>query len=219
MADKQDQHRGASSRGRLAVALAVGLAGAAAMGLTGGWTFAGMVGWDVGSVVWIASTWSTVGRMDAEHTKRYAIREEPGRAMTDLLLVGASLASLVGVGFVIAAGGNTHGLKGGFLVALALLTVVISWGVVHTTFTLRYARLYYGGRNGGVEFNAPDGEEPDYSDFAYLAFTIGMTFQVSDTSITSRPIRKTVLRQALLSYLFGVVIISVMINLVASLTR
>ena len=82
---------------------------------------------------------------------------------------------------------------------------------------LRYARLYYEGEDGGVDFHQ-DGK-PRYSDFAYLAFTIGMTFQVSDTELTAKVMRRTAIRHALLSYLFGAVIIATMINLIAGLGR
>lgn len=208
---------GVSSRRRLIRAVVAGIAGLIVMGFLGGWTFAPLVGWDVAAIVLVIATWSTIWSMDAERTARLAVREEPGRAMTDLLLVAASVASLLGVGFVVVAGGNTHGAKGGFLVGLAVVTVVVSWSVVHTTFTLRYARLYYTGPDGGIQFHAPDEEPPCYSDFAYVAFTIGMTFQVSDTNLTSGVMRATALRHALLSYLFGVVIIAVMINVVVGL--
>jgi uncharacterized membrane protein len=96
-------------------------------------------------------------------------------------------------------------------------SVAAAWAVVHTVFTLRYALLYYGGPDGGVNFNQK--EDPAYADFAYLAFTIGMTYQVSDTDLQTRPIRATALRQALLSYLLGAVILAVTINLVAGLAH
>ena len=95
--------------------------------------------------------------------------------------------------------------------------MAVSWGVVHTTYALKYARLYYRGPNGGVDFHDP--VEPAYKDFAYLAFTVGMTFQVSDTEINAREIRATILKQALLSYLFGAVILAVTINLLAGLSK
>ncbi len=214
--DESSPEHGTSSRPRLLIALGVGVVAAVLMGAFAGWSFAALVGWDVAAVTLVASTWATIWPMDGERTARHAVREEPGRATTDLLLVGASVASLVGVGFVIVAGGNAHGAKSGLLVALALITVVLSWSVVHTTFTLRYARVYYSGPDGGVEFN--NDRPPRYSDFAYLAFTIGMTFQVSDTALTSGEMRRAVLRHALLSYLFGVVIIAVIINLLAGLS-
>ena len=94
---------------------------------------------------------------------------------------------------------------------------MVSWGVVHTVFTLRYAALYYHGEDGGVDFNEDD--KPCYRDFAYLAFTIGMTYQVSDTDLTSKAVRHTALRHALLSYLLGTVIIAATINLAAGLAH
>ena len=208
-----------STRIKLAIALAVGVVGAVLMGVFGGWEFAALVGWDVMAAVMTAWTWLTVWHLGPDETARIAIREDPARALTDLLLVGASVASLVGVGFVIVAGGNSHGVGKGLLVGLAVVTVGVSWAVVHTTFTLSYARLFYSEPVGGVDFHQSPDEQPQYTDFAYLALTIGMTFQVSDSEVTSKVMRKTVLRQALLAYLFGVVIIAVMINLVAGLTK
>jgi uncharacterized membrane protein len=111
--------------------------------------------------------------------------------------------------------GGAHGGTKAYLLAIGLVSVVFSWFSVHTVFTLVYARLYYGDEPGGIEFNEPD--RPDYLDFAYLAFTIGMTFQVSDTNLTTKTIRRTALRHALVSYLFGAVILALAINIVASL--
>jgi uncharacterized membrane protein len=87
--------------------------------------------------------------------------------------------------------------------------------LLHTLFTLRYARLYYGGTAGGIEFNAD--EKPRYTDFAYVSFTLGMTYQVSDTNITTHSIRSAVLGHALLSFLFGSFILATTINLIAGL--
>ncbi|MDQ1484358.1 MAG: hypothetical protein QOJ62_51 [Actinomycetota bacterium] len=208
-----------STNVKLAVAAAVGAVATVVMGLAAGWQFSGLVGWDVAAVVITSWTLWEIWPMDAERTARTAVREEPARALTDLMLVGASVASLVGVGFVVVAGGNSRGAGKGLLVALAVLTVVVSWAVVHTTYTLRYARLFYSGADGGLDFHSPNREVPQYSDFAYAAFTIGMTFQVSDTEVTTKEMRATILRHALLAYLFGVVIIAIMINLVAGLTK
>jgi uncharacterized membrane protein len=102
-------------------------------------------------------------------------------------------------------------------ITLGVLSVVISWAVVHTTYMLRYAKLYYTDPPGGIDFNS--GDPPRFLDFAYLAFTIGMTFQVSDTPLRTSEIRANAFRHALLSYLFGTVIIAITINLVASLAR
>lgn len=88
---------------------------------------------------------------------------------------------------------------------------------MHTIFTLRYAQLYYTEPAGGIDFNQE--ERPSFRDFAYLSLTIGMTFQVSDTDLQTSPIRSTALRHALLSYLFGAVILAAAINLIVSLAN
>ena len=100
--------------------------------------------------------------------------------------------------------------------ALAVVSVAVSWLVVNTVYALRYARLYYTDPYGGVEFTGAD--DPTYREFAYLAFTIGMTFQVSDTSLQTTDIRMAVLRHALMSFVFDVVIIAVTVNVVAGLS-
>lgn len=97
-------------------------------------------------------------------------------------------------------------------------SVIVSWFAVHTVFTLRYARLYYAGAQGGIGgigFNQP--EAPAYVDFAYVAFTIGMAYQVSDTDLQTRKLRVTALQHSLLSYLLGAVILAMTINLIVSL--
>jgi len=98
---------------------------------------------------------------------------------------------------------------------LGIVSVVLAWAVVHTVYTLRYARMYYTEPVGGIDFNSD--APPRYVDFAYLAFGIGMAFQVADTNLTSSAFRSVVLRHALLSFVFATVILAVTINLVAGL--
>jgi uncharacterized membrane protein len=89
---------------------------------------------------------------------------------------------------------------------------------VHTVFALRYAHEFYARPPvGGIDFKCGPEYEPDYRDFAYVAFVVGMTFQVADTDITNRDVRHTVLLHALLAYLFGAVILAVTINIVAAI--
>jgi uncharacterized membrane protein len=197
----------------------VGVIGAVIMGLTGGWGFAALVGWDVMAAVFVTWIWATIWPRDPGSTASHAVREDPARPVADLLLIAASVASLVGVGFVIAASGDSKGGEKAGYVAFAVATVFLSWAVVHTAYTLRYARLFYGDKAGGINFHQiPDGQ-PQYSDFAYVSLTVGMTFQVSDPEVNSTVMRATILRQALLAYLFGVVIIGIVINVVAGLTK
>jgi len=110
---------------------------------------------------------------------------------------------------------HSEGLAKGIRAGLGVLSVALSWGLVHTIYTLRYARRYYTGKDGGVDFHGD--EPPNYKDFAYLAFTIGMTFQVSDTDLESREIRVDALHHAMLSFVFGTGILATAINLVANL--
>ena len=106
------------------------------------------------------------------------------------------------------------------LIGFAVLTVVLSWTVVNTVFTLRYADLHFGSRDPGIAFDdSGEPEGPTYRDFAYVAFTIGMCYQVSDTTIRDRRIRRTVLSHALLSYMFGAAIVGGSVNLIAGLIR
>jgi uncharacterized membrane protein len=104
------------------------------------------------------------------------------------------------------------------LEALGIVTIAISWLVVHTTYTLRYADLYYSAEPpGGIDFKVRGDYHPDYRDFAYVAFTVGMTYQVSDTDIQSPRMRRAVLGHALLSFLFGAVILAAAVNVIAGL--
>jgi uncharacterized membrane protein len=206
----------ASARVRLGASLVAGIiVGVTLLALDVG-QVALLVGWDSAAVVYVLWMWSSIWSMTAEQTSRRSIRTDPGKAATDVLLLSASVASLAAVGAVLVKAGTSSPTTKGLLAGLSVVSVVLAWTVVHTVFTLHYARLYYTAPEGGVDFN--EASRPRYADFAYLAFTLGMTFQVSDTALTTREVRATALRHALLSYLFGAVIIATTINLVAGLT-
>ncbi|PWU47469.1 DUF1345 domain-containing protein [Micromonospora globispora] len=177
-----------------------------------------LVGWDAAALSWLILLWRRVWRLDAETTARLARHEDPNRAARDALLLGACVASLLAVGVVLTTAHRAHpGVTLDAFGGLAVLSVVLSWFVVHTVYATRYTRLYYSGEPGGVNFHQRG--RPCYADFAYLSFTVGATFQVSDTDLCSAEMRRTVLRHALLSYLFGAVIIAATVNLLASLAR
>lgn len=175
---------------------------------------AGVVGWIVAAGVFAAWTWLLIGHMSAAETKAHAGLEDGTRALSDAILIAGSVASLAGVG-VLLLGARTSDSATPWEAILGVICVATSWIVVHTVFTLRYAALYYLGSGGGIDFNqdAP----PDYRDFAYVAFTVGMTYQLSDTNVSRSDIRRTVLRQSLLSYLLGSVVLATTINLVVQL--
>jgi uncharacterized membrane protein len=205
---------GALARTHLLVAVGAGAAAALLTALLGGpWSVATPVGWIAGGAVYLGWMWTTLWPMDAPTTARHAVREDPGRAAMDVLVLTAAVASLAAVALLLTASGPNPDLRA----ALSVGSVAVAWAAVHTTFAVRYARLYYAGPDGGIDFNSD--EPPAYTDFAYLAFTIGMTFQVSDTAISAKAIRSTALRHGLLSFLFGTVVIATTINLLASLGR
>ena len=118
------------------------------------------------------------------------------------------------VGFTLRQAGHSGSPERGLLTALALASVVLAWTSIHTVFLLRYARLYYSSPVGGIDFG---GEAPDYRDFAYLALTIGMTFQVSDTDLLGKRVRRVALHHALLSYVFGTGIVAIAVSSVGAL--
>ncbi|MCS5714222.1 DUF1345 domain-containing protein [Herbiconiux sp. CPCC 205716] len=172
-----------------------------------------VAGWAAACIVYLTWVWVNIGHLDAHQTQTHASRENPTRTTSDVLLLLASVASLVVVVLVLVLSTASPGVERDVLSGTAILSVVLSWFLIHTLYTLRYAVLYYSGTPGGVSFNQD--EPPRFADFAYLAFTLGMTFQVSDTNISSSAIRGTVLRHSLLSYLFGAVILATLVNLVS----
>lgn len=205
-----------SARGQLLVAAGAGLVGGVVAAVVTFPALGVLIGWDAAAATYVARTWLRLSRMDAAATARTAVFADPTRATADLALLGASVASLVAVGVVLGRAATSHGASQDLFVGLAMGSVVVSWGVVHTVYALRYAALHYTGPDGGIDFNEDD--PPDYLDFLYVSLTIGMTFQVSDTELQSKAVRRTAVRHALLSYLFGAGIVATTVNLVASLT-
>jgi uncharacterized membrane protein len=202
---------------RVAACATAGALGGAVVAIVGPWWLAPLAAWDVAAGALLGWTWRLLWRSGGEQTAAHARQESPGRANTDLLLLSGSVISLVAVGLVLVRASNEAGLEKGLLVGLAVVSIVLGWSVVHSVYTLRYAKLYYEGAPAGVDFN--DDELPCYTDFAYLALTIGMTFQVSDTDLTSSAMRRLALRHAVLSYMFGALIIATTINLIAGLGK
>ena len=204
-------------RERLLIAAPLGIVAAVALAFFYPVQLAVLVGWDVAAIFVVGSVWTFVAVLDAADTQRVSTREDDSHAVVDLIMVLACLISLVGVVAGLAYARGHAGAVSSVLTGDAVFTVFLSWFTVHTLFVLRYARLYYSEHPGGIEF--PNTEPPDYMDFVYVAFTVGMTFQVSDTGIAQRSIRRTVIRHALLSYIFGTVIVGVAINVVGNLVR
>ena len=211
------RNRGLSAQSRVIVSFFGGLVSAIIVFALGSPGYAPITLFDMSALIYGIWTWIDIWPMDAKATASHALREDPSHVWADIFLTFASLISLVAVGFLIS-GASSKGSGSELLqVGFGVISVVLSWSLVHTIYALRYARMYYGRPEGGIDFN--ELAKPQYSDFAYLAFTIGMTFQVSDTEFQTHNFRKVALRHSLLAYIFGTVIVATTINLVAGLSH
>lgn len=196
---------------RFLIATLAGILTGVAAGWWAGWRYGLLAGWMVGAATFVGWTWVTVWPLGPEQTAIHAGRDDRGRDVLDVLVLAAAIASLGAVAILLLDKADNSGLDA----ALSLGSVGLAWLSVHTVYLTRYASLYYDGAPGGIDFN--EESAPQYSDFAYLAFTLGMTFQVSDTDLETKVIRATALRHALLSFLFVAIILAATINLVAGL--
>lgn len=177
-----------------------------------------MVGWDTFALALIIIHWEMFFSADAARTRLRAKLLDENRSEIFLVVLIATFAALFAVILVLI----DKELKAADI-SVAIVGLVLSWFLVHTTFTMRYARLFYdekeeNGENktkGGLDF--PDDDHPDYLDFAYYSFVIGMTFQVSDVEISSKKIRRLTLLHSLLSFVFNTIIVALTINVLAGL--
>jgi uncharacterized membrane protein len=199
---------------RVIVSGSVGVVVGAAAASVASWQVSSLLAWDIAAAVFCAWVGIAVHGADAATTRRLATREDDSRPAADLVLIAASVVSLLGVGLALLKASGESGTARALTTTVAVVTVALSWLAVHTVFTLRYAHLYYLD-GGGIDFH--NEQAPDYGDFAYVAFTLGMTYQVSDTDLTSKRIRTTAFRHALVSYVFGIAVIATTVNVVAGL--
>ena len=199
--------------GRLLLSVvAGGITAAAIPGGVGG-PLRTVAGWDVGALVLLALVWRIILRASPEETARRAAAEDVGRSFVWAVVV---LGSTVSIFAATVALRNTRAMAPRAeheLALLCLLAVVTAWVLCHTTYTVRYAHLYYrdDGDLGGLGF--PGTEMPCLLDFAYYAFTIGMTFQVSDVTITQHRMRQATLGHALLSFVFNTIVLALGLSL------
>jgi uncharacterized membrane protein len=203
-----------SARRRVNVCASLGVIAGAAAAFFLPWQLATLVGWTTMTGALLAWIWTDIGQCDAAETQARSTLEDNSRVEAVVVMVSASVVSLVGVGFGLAKARHVSTRMEVALTLVSVAAVVLSWCVVHTMFTVHYAHQYYRDPVGGIEF--PGSEAPDYRDFAYYAFTVGASFAVSDTNVTSRVIRRMTLRHSLVSYLFGTVIVGLTINVLAS---
>lgn len=192
------------------VGVAVALAVDPRLGPLAGWCTAGVI-----DLIWV---WRICWPQDSAGTERIA-REESSTHVTDNVMVVACLFSIVAVVVSVIQSSNRSGdLASVALVILGVLGTMVAWALVNTVYAFKYARMYFVDHHGdGFDFNQDS--SPTYSDFAYLAFTIGMSYGVSEVEPNAIGTRRKALMHALLSYFFGTVLIAVAINLVTSLGK
>ena len=203
----------AGAQARLAGSLALGAAVGIGCLQAGFADYAVIGGWVTATAMYVGWTWMLIARMTPDQTRAHATEEDPPALWAHWSMVAATVASVGGVGYLLAGAGSGRG-SGLAEAMVGVASIAVSWTLVHTLFALRYAHLYYS-TGGGIDFNGP--QPPDYADFGYLAFTMGMTYQVSDTQLTAPQMRRLALRQALLSYVLGAVVIAMTINLIVQL--
>jgi len=203
------------ARLHLAIAAVLGVVAGGIALLVAHWTYAPSLAWDAAALAFLFLTWRNIWRLTPEQTQQRAASEDPAHVWDDLVVLTAAVVSLVTVVLVLSHFGSTPADASLTRTLLGIASVVLAWTVVHTVYTLRYAKLYYTDSRNGIDFNSD--ELPDYRDFAYVAFGIGMTFQVADTPVKASKFRRMILGHALLSFLFVTMILAVTINLVGAI--
>jgi uncharacterized membrane protein len=171
-------------------------------------------GWDAALVLYVIIVFTTVARAEVKSIKQHAGEQDEGR-LSLLFLTGA--AGIASLGAIVAELGSQSGSRTPGQIALAIATIALSWAFVHIIFAVHYAHEFYGEGHSQSGLDFPEGtKEPDYADFMYFSFVIGMTSQVSDVTISSPEIRNTVLAHGILSFFFNVTLLALTINIAAS---
>lgn len=200
---------------RTGVAVAVGAIVVVAVGPVLGWAAGLLAGWAGAAATNVAWVSLLVWPMDGPQTREHATGEDPGRSFARLVALIGSIASLGAVVVVLIQTQDTSELESYLLAAIAVVSVAASWALIQSDYMLRYAHLYYSAPVGGIDFNQD--EDPSYTDFVYFSVGIGMGYQVGDSAVRTNAIRRLVIAQSLVAYLFGAVIIGTVVNLVIDL--
>src|SRR5215813_10609414 len=206
------------ARPRLFISVAIGIVVAFVFAVLARWRVpsALLIGWDVCCGLYLTFAFTLMSKADVHRMRRQARLQDEGRFGILILTAVAALASLVAIFALL--GSSSAGMRSAADLFLATLTILLSWAFTHTIFALHYAHEYYdenAGKGGGMEF--PDKEcEPDYWDFMYFSFVIGMCAQVSDVTVSCRPIRRTVFGHSVVSFVFNATLLALTVNIAAS---
>jgi len=172
-----------------------------------------LFGWDVCITVYLLLVFIMVVRSGLAHIKRNAALQDDGRFV---ILMVAALGAFASIAAIVSELGSSH--HSAQALTLATVTIALSWAAVHTIFALHYAHEFYrSAKPGGLQFPSGDQHEtPDYWDFVYFSFVIGMTAQVSDVGITDKTIRRTATAHGIVSFIYNTALVALMVNIAAS---
>ena len=208
------------SRPRLFGSAAVGVMAIAAFAVMTGWrpVTRVLVGWDIGVTLYLALVFHLMTGARVHHIRRDAQLQDEGRLTILVLTVAAALASLAAILTELASPPGSAVARQPIQLVLATITILLSWTLIHTIFTLHYAHEFYDEtttRGRGLAFPGGD-KEPDYWDFVYFSFVIGMTSQVSDVGVTNKQMRRTVAVHGIVSFFFNAALLALTVNIAAS---
>ncbi|MBC7583142.1 MAG: DUF1345 domain-containing protein [Tardiphaga sp.] len=174
-----------------------------------------LIGWDIFVAAYLALVFGMMARCDRSNIRRNAVLQDDGSIIILLVAALGAFASIAAIVFELGAGKHAPPA-----LALAVATITLSWAAVHTTFALHYAHEFYRDEKpGGLAFPTGDDDtpdHPDYWDFVYFAFVIGMTAQTSDVGITDKPIRRIATAHGIVSFIFNTALVALMVNIAAS---
>jgi len=174
-----------------------------------------LIGWDLGVGVYLALAAHMMANSDVHRIRHRAVEEDEGQAAILGMTVAAALVSMAAIFAHLGTGANGNAGRSVGRLLFVAVTIFLSWAFIHTMFALHYAHEFYDRTAGGMIFPG-DEKEPDYWDFVYFSFVIGMTSQVSDVGVTSKEIRRTVIAHGVVAFVFNVALLSLTINLAAS---
>jgi uncharacterized membrane protein len=205
---------------RLAVALVAACATFLTLGVWFSGRFSVLASWDVGALCYLGLEWLLITRSDEKLTRLRTQRSDPSSYVIFLVVVSAASASVVAIGFIVGDARELPYWPRAGRITLSVAALFLSWLLIHTLFAFHYARLYYSqppeqkSHHRGLRF--PDDDEPDYLDFAYYSFVVGMTSQVSDVAVLSRPMRRLTMIHGVLSFIYNIAILAMSISIIGN---
>ena len=173
-----------------------------------------LVGWDIGVAFYLAGAAVMMSRASVSDIRQHSGQQDEGAFALMVLVIVSAMASLGAIFAELASEGDVK--PGPWSYILAIATVILSWAFIQTIFALHYAHDFYGKGQRAAGLNFPGDDKPDYWDFIYFSFVIGMTFQVSDVAVTNKWIRRSVVAHGVVSFFYTTTVVALTVNMAAS---